>query len=128
MSESLEVTISLKLNGDEIKGLGFPINRRLEVDEVQALGPSEKANDGNDTTFTAVAIGDVDSVQALFYQVIDQAGGVRLEGGEATNVAVRLNAGGFVLIFGATGITDTNITDNNNSGSTLKKRVLAGGT
>lgn len=128
MSESLEITVSLKLNGEELKSLGFPLNRRVEVDEVQLMGPVDKADDGDDTTFSQVPIDSVASVEVLVYQAIDQALGLRVEGGESSTTAILLDAGGLVLIFDATGITVTNITDNNDSGSTAKRRGLAAGT
>jgi len=127
MSESLELTVSLKQNGQELTNLGFPLNKRITVDEVQSFGPTEEADDTNDTTFSQIPVDEVASVKAFVYQAIDQALGVRIEGGEATNVAIRLDAGGILIAFGAT-ITATNITVNNNSGSTAKQRGLAGGT
>jgi hypothetical protein len=127
MSESLELTVSCKLNGQELTSLGFPLNRRITVDEVQLFGPTEEADDGNDTTFSQVPVDQVASVKAFIWQAVDQAMGLRVEGGEATNVALRYDAGGIHISFGAT-ITATNITVNNNSGSTAKQRGLAGGT
>lgn len=121
---TIELYLSLKIDGDEANG--FPLRRRLEVDEVQRFNTQE-ADDGNDTTFSALPVGEVDSVQVLVYDSVDQATGVRLEGGEATNVAVRLNAGGLVAVFNGT-LTDTNLTVNNNSGAVARIKGLAGGT
>ena len=126
MSETLELTLSLKLNGKELQN--FPIHKRITVDEVQALLPSSKADDGDLTTFSAIAVGDVDSVTVFYFEAIDGAVGVRIEGSETGSTALRLASGGLVLVFGATGITDTNLTDNQNTGGVVNRRILAGGT
>lgn len=108
--------------------IGFPMTFEQTVDEAMQLLPVEKASDGNDTSFTAATIGDVDAVNFLFLRAVDRALGIRVEGGEATNVAIRLDAGGFILIGKATALTDTNITVNNNSGAVAKLSGIAGGT
>ena len=128
MSTILEATISLKVNGHELRALGFPLTARMTVDEFHAAGPYEEANDALDTTFSALPVGEIDSVRVFFLQALDQAIGQRLEGGEAGNTAVRLNAGGFIFIFNATGLTDTNLTINNNSGVTAQILPIVGGT
>ncbi|MEE9586108.1 MAG: hypothetical protein V3W09_04330 [Nitrososphaerales archaeon] len=125
---SIELFVSLKVDGFEAQSLGFPIKRRVEVDEFQPFAPYEKANDGDDTTFTALPIGGLPaSTQVLIYQAVDQALGLRTEGGEATNVANRLNAGGIIVMIDAA-ITTSNLTDNNNSGAIAKVKGAVGGT
>ncbi len=128
MASTYEINLSIKRNGQELTSLGFPVRARLSTDEDTFLPDISKAADGNDTSFTALSIGEVDSVQAFFYQAIDQALGVRVEGGESSNTAIRLNAGGFILIFDAVGITDSNITDNNNAGAAARVKSIAAGT
>ena len=122
---TIALTISLTI--DEKVPLGFPLTFTQDVDEITQLIPSEKSADGNATSFTALSIGDVDTVQFLFFKAISQALGLRIEGSESSSTAIRLDAGGFLLA-GKVTLTDSNITLNNNAGAVGTYNCLAGGT
>ena len=95
------------------------------VDELQQFDYEEPA-DNNDTTFSALPIQEVDSVQFLYMKAVNAAG-LRVEGSELTNVAIRLSANGFIIIGNCT-LTDTNITVNRNAATVARLEGLAGGT
>lgn len=123
MAELIQVHIDIRVNGQS----RFRLHRTYTVDEVQYFDPYEKAADGGDTTFVALPVGEVDSVKVLAFHAVDQALGLRAEGGEATNVAIRHDVGGFLVAGGVT-IPDSVLTVNNNAGATAKIRGLAAGT
>lgn len=119
----LQLTIDAKVDGNPVRG--FPKNLLLSVDETQEFD-YEEPGDSNDTTFSALPIGEVDSVQTLILEAVN-AVGVRLEGGESSNTAIRFSAGGGLVAWGVT-LTDSNCTVNVNSASVARVRGLAGGT
>lgn len=121
---TIQVYLDVKVDG--VRQNQFPVYRSYTVDEVQTFDYTE-ANDGDNTTFSAVPLNQVDSVQNLIVQALDQAIGLRVEGSESSSVAIRLSATGLVAIFDAT-ITNTNITVNNNSGSDARIAGLGAGT
>lgn len=121
---TLKVHIDVSIDSKQL--YGFPLEYKATVDEFQQFDYDEP-NDGDDTTFSALPLSQITTIQDLLVKAVDQAVGVRVEGGEATNVAIRLASGGIVLILGAT-ITSSNLTANNNSGSDANLFGFGGGT
>jgi len=95
------------------------------VDELQEFDYEEPA-DNNDTTFSALPVQEVDTVQLLVVHAVD-AIGLRIEGGEAGNVAVRLSANGGLLMWKGT-LANTDVKVNVNSASVARLRGLGAGT
>jgi len=102
--------------------------RRLQVDEIQEFGPYEKVDDGDGTTFTAIPTGQLDEIQVLVLQAVDQQLTFRLDG--QTDAGIVVNAGGTIILIDVDidAAAATNVTVNNNSGSTALIRGVAGGT
>ena len=119
------IRVNLQLTIDNISVRGFPVQFTQVVDELQQFDYEEPA-DNNDTTFSALPIQEVDSVQFLYMKAVNAAG-LRVEGSELTNVAIRLSANGFIIIGNCT-LTDTNITVNRNAATVARLEGLAGGT
>ena len=119
------IRISLTLTIDNVNVRGFPVQLTQVVDELQQFDYEEPA-DNNDTTFSALPVQEVDTVQFLYMKAL-QAVGLRVEGSELTNVAIRLSANGFIIIGNCT-LTDSNITVNRNAATVARLEGLAGGT
>jgi hypothetical protein len=119
----LQLRIEALYDGKPVTG--FPVNVVQSVDEAQQFD-HEKAADNNDTSFSALPVGEVDTVAALLL-VAQDAIGQRLEGGEATNVAVRISAGGGFVGWGLS-LTDSNLTVNRNAATVARIRGGAFGT
>lgn len=118
---TLRVTVQVDLDGVPVAG--FPLVRRLELDESQGF-VFEKATGGG---YTAVPTGELATVQALVL-TSDQDVTIRLNG--QSDAGVALVAGGVLAIVDATinaGAT-TNVTVTNASGSTANIRGVAAGT
>lgn len=122
MTDQLEVTVSVKLNGYEIAG--FPYRKRLLVDEAQQFS-YEKATGGGYETLPTTQIA---SLAALILSSPDQALTVRLDG--QSDAGIVLNAGGLVLVVDGTldAGASTNATIDNSSGSTALVQGLGAGT
>lgn len=120
-----ELYLDLYVDGARMEQIGFPMTLRATRAEFQAFNYLEP-NDGNDTTFSALPVEQVATLRDLLATAIDQAIGIRLEGGEAGNIAIRLSANGLVLVFNGT-ITATNVTVNNNSGQNARLRGFGAG-
>lgn len=120
----MQLTLDARING--YSALGFPLQFLFTLDELQQFDYDEP-DDGNDTTFSALPVTQIDTVEALLVQAIDNAIGIRLEGGEVGNAALRLSARGGILVWGAT-LTGTNLTVNNNTGVTARVAGFGGGT
>ena len=121
MSASLEVTISVKKDGVAVDG--FPMTRRIEVDESVSF-EHEEADGGG---YVTLPTGELDEINALLVRV-DQQVTIRLDA--QTDAGIVLNAGGMLFILDAdidAGST-TNATISNASGSTVNIRGLAAGT
>lgn len=93
---SLELSIMLRRDG--IPSPGFPVTRRIEVDEVQTF-KYEKAADNDSTTFSGVPADQIATIQALCLRT-SKAVTLRLDG--QTDAGIVLNAGGMVIILDAT--------------------------
>ena len=122
---TLEITISLKMNGQEVTSHGFPFIRRKEVDEVQMFDYT-KADDSDDTTFTSAPIQQLDEVQ-VYVAKVDAAAKKRFD--NQSDASVNMNAGGMVVLFDVDidAGSATNVLVNAN-GVTPQIVGLAGGT
>lgn len=122
---TLKFTIQAELDGVSISG--FPITKRLTVAETQQFR-YEEADDGNTTTFSAVPADQLAEIQALLLQT-DQQLTFRLDG--QSDAGITLNAAGILLLIDCdidAGAGSSNLSVNNNSGSTANVTGLAGGT
>ena len=120
----LRLTVNLEMDGEIVPG--YPKIKRISVDESQSFR-MEKADDGDATTFTALPTAQLGEVQALIVEA-DQQITHRLDG--QTDAGVVMNAGGILIIFNADldASATTNITSNNNTGSTANIKGIVGGT
>lgn len=119
----LSVMIDLLIDRDRVRG--FPVQITQNIDEIQEFD-YEEPGDSNDTTFSVLPVQEVDTVQFVYLKARD-AVGVRIEGGEGTNVAIRLSANGYIIIGNCT-LTDTNLTVNRNAATVARLVGIAGGT
>jgi hypothetical protein len=93
MSTSLELTITLRRDGKAADG--FPLVRRIEVDEIQTF-EYEKIADGNITTYTAFPTNQLDTVQAF---VIKSDSDITVRFNNQTDAGILLKAGGIIALF-----------------------------
>lgn len=121
---TLEIMVSLKLNGIELESMGFPFRRRLEVDEVQPFDTTF----ANGLTNTDPGVtGQIANIQVLVLAGT-QALTARLNG--QSDAGIDTNTDGFFVVMDGTidaGAT-TNLVLTNASGSDAQIRGIAGGT
>lgn len=123
MPTTIDITVTVKRDGLDIPG--YPVSRRVTVDEVQSF-EYEEANDGDTTTFSDIPVAQLTSIQALLLRT-DQQVNIRMDG--ATDAGILLNAGGILVIIDHTNDSGSNrLRVNNNSGSIAVLKGLAGGT
>lgn len=120
----IKMMLSMQIDGKP--ATGFPLLIEQTVAELQGTPLYIEPGDSNDTTFSAIPLDQITTLQFFFLRAIDRAVGVRLEGGEAGNVAIRIGVGGIILVMNGT-ITRTNATINVNSASTASVDQLGGG-
>lgn len=122
MAANLELNITLKQDGKMVSG--FPLYRRLVVDELQQFQTEQPSSVG---TFVALPATLIDVAQALILTP-NQSVTVRLNG--QSNAGVTLLAGGLLLILDAslTAGAATNVTVDNSTGVTATLTGLVGGT
>lgn len=89
MAHILELTLSLKMDG--LAYPGFPLSRRLQVDEVVPLGFEQDASTG----YTSLA-GSLTSLSVAIFTT-DQLVSLRVNNQSTGSIPV--NAGGVVVIF-----------------------------
>lgn len=122
---TLTVKVDVEIDGTPIAG--FPIVRRLTVDEVQSFD-YEQAAHGDAVTFAAIPADQLAEIQALLVRT-DKPVTLRLDG--QADAGVGLNAGGLILLLDVdvdAGAGAANAKVNNNSGATATLRGLAAGT
>ena len=112
MPDTYKLTLALEKNGTPVPGYD-PLVRRLTVDQSQSFDELLASGGGA----VALPIGQVGTVSLLILT------GDQLQ--TYTSGAITLNAGGLILLFNATGATET-LT--NASGTTANNKGLAGGT
>lgn len=115
---SVIVEVKFSIDGEPIRG--FPLTRRLAVDEIQTAKPYEKTSGAG---FVDLPIAELGTIQYLLIEP-DQATTYQFADGAAGNIA--LNANGFILIVNGN-LTATPEVENT-SGNTAKIKVQAGGT
>ncbi len=121
------VKLVIQLEIDNKPVAGFPLVRRLSVDEIQNYN-YEEPNDGDMTTFSLIPADQLATIQALLIRS-DKQVNIRLDG--QTDAGILLSADGILLIIGATidaGAGASNAKVNNNSGATAQVQGFAGGT
>jgi hypothetical protein len=116
---NLLVEVNVTLDDQPVRG--FPITRRVTLDEVQAATPYEKATGGGFVDLPV--IGELTTKQFLLFQG-DKALSLRFGSGAAGDIALAANA--LVLVVDANHTADIEV--DNSSGSTAKIKVIAGGT
>jgi len=123
---SVKVVVDVEIDG--VKVPGFPLTRRITVDEVQHFDYEEGA-DNDTTTYSALPTAQVASIQALILRPTEQPITLRLDA--QTDAGIIINAGGLIVIVDATidaGAT-TNATVNNPDASALSRlKGFAAGT
>lgn len=121
MPANIEMTLTMKRDGKLIAG--FPLYRRIQVDEAQAF-VTEQANGGG---YVTLPITSIDTLQMLLLNPSRQVT-VRLNGQAAQGLVI--NSGGILLFIDAsvTAGASTNATVENVSGATAVLEGLAGGT
>ena len=128
---TLTVTVSVLQDGAGPLP-GFPLTRRVSVDEIQSFAV-EQASAGNTTTWAALPLSSLDTVTFLVVRS-DRAVTFRLNDGTAdatTLPSIPLAAGGLLMLIDGrlrAGAGASNARTNNNSGSTAVLRGLGGGT
>ena len=128
---TLTVTVTVSQDGGEPLP-GFPLTRRVSVDEVQTFA-TEQANAADTTTWVALPLSSLDTVTFLVVRS-DRAVTFRLNDGiadAATTATLPLAAGGLLMLVNGTlraGSGSANARVNNNSGATAVLRGVGGGT
>ena len=123
---SVKLTVDLEVDG--VKVQGFPLVRRITVDEVQHFEYDEAA-DNDSTTFSALPTAQIASVQALLLRPLEQPITLRLDG--QSDAGIIISTGGIVIIMGATidAGAATNATVNNPDATAVSKlKGFAAGT
>jgi len=123
---SIKLSVNLEIDGVTVTG--FPLIRRLSVDEIQHFDYEEGA-DNDTTTFSALPTAQIAAIQALLLRPLEQPITLRLDA--QSDAGIIINAGGLIIIMDATidaGAT-TNATVNNPDASALSRlKGFAGGT
>jgi hypothetical protein len=118
---TLKVTIDAELDG--VRVAGFPLVRRLTVDEAQSFDVTRATGGG----FVALPTGELGELQVLVLQV-DQAVTLRLDA--QADAGIVINPGGVIALVDVD-VDDgaaTNATLSNASGSNVQAKGLVGGT
>lgn len=121
---SIEVEVNVKVDGNSLAG--YPVVRRLEVNEIAAFD-YQQVNQGDTTTFIGVPADILDTIRAIILRV-DQPMNLRLNG--QSDAGIDLSAGALLVILDAlidAGAGASNASLNNNSGNIAVIRGLAGG-
>lgn len=119
---NVKIRIEVEVDGQALAG--FPVTRRIEVDEAQAFDYEKASGAG----YAALPADQLDTIQALILRS-DQAITLRLN--NQSDAGVLLNAGGLVIVLDATiaaGAGAMNAKLENTSGSTAGINGIAGGT
>ena len=118
MAHTLEMTLSLKMDG--LPYPGFPLSRRLQVDEVASLGYEQDAGAGYTNlaaVFTSLSVVVLTTDQALSLRCNNQSNG-----------SIPLNSGGLVVVFDGAIDTATLLSVLNSGGTNANMNGILGGT
>ncbi len=118
MSHSLEMTLSLKMDG--LAYPGFPLSRRVQVDEVAPVGYEQDAGAG----YTALS--GVFGSLSVVVLTTDQALSLRMN--NQSNGSLPLNSGGVVVVFDGAIDTGTLLSVLNSGLVNANMNGLLGGT
>lgn len=123
MADTLTCTISIEKNGQSLPG--FPVVRRVSVDEMSTFSTEQASSDG----VFATPISNLDSV-TFFYYTANQITKLLFDANSDTAAPLELAANGLVLLINPVidSGASTNITIENDSGSTALRTGVAGGT
>lgn len=121
MPANIELTLTIKRDGKLLAG--FPLYRRLAVDEAQSFVVEQASGGG----YATLPITSLDTLQMLLLNPSRQVT-LRLNGQSAQGLVI--NAGGIFLFLdgSCTAGASTNATVDNSSGNTALLEGLAGGT
>ena len=104
---SIVATLTLTIDGQPVTG--FPITRRITVDELQHFD-YEEAADNDAITYSDLPVTQLTSIQFLLLRALEQPINLRVDG--QTDGQIEINVGGFVLMMDVT-----------NNAATLRARV-----
>ena len=113
----VEVNVTL----DDVPVRGFPLTRRVTLDEVQAALPYEKVTGGGFVDLPTIA--ELATKQFILFQG-DKALSLRFGSGAAGDLVLGANA--IVLVVDMNHTADLEV--DNSSGTTAKIKVIVGGT
>jgi hypothetical protein len=116
------IKISIDCEIDGVRVPGYPLSRRISVDETQQFSVVRATAGG----YVATPTSDLASLKALILNS-DQAVTLRLDG--QSDAGIELNAGGIIAIIDATidAGASTNATVSNASGSDAQVEGIAAG-
>ena len=124
MADTLTCTISIEKNGQPLPG--FPVVRRVSVDEMVSFSTEQASSDG---VFVAPNLSSLGAV-TFFYYTADQITKLLFDGNSDGTAPLEMSANGLLLLVNPTidSGSSTNITVENDSGSTALLTGVAGGT
>jgi len=122
---SIEATLTLKIDGQPVTG--FPITRRITVDELQHFD-YEEAADNDTTTYSDLPVAQLATIQFLLLRALEQPINLRVDG--QTDGQIEINVGGFVLFMDVTNNSGSNRARVNNPDASALSvlKGIAGGT
>ncbi len=123
---SIKVVVDVEVDG--VKVPGFPLTRRLSVDEVQHFD-YEEAADNDSTTYSTLPTTQLATIQSLVLRPLEQPITLRLDA--QSDAGIIINTGGLIVIIDATidAGASTNATVNNPDASALSRlKGFAAGT
>jgi len=100
---SIEATVTLKVDGQPVQG--FPVTRRITVDEIQSFN-YEEAADNDTTTYSDLPVAQLTSIQFMLLRALEQPINLRVDG--QTDGQIEINVGGFVLMMDVTNNAGSN--------------------
>lgn len=121
---NLKIIVNVELDGAQAPG--FPLTRRIFVDEVQQFEYEKLSQSAG--VHQALPADQLESIQALIIQASDVLS-VRLDG--QSDAGIILNRGGILIILDATidaGAGSANASVSNINGDPITVKGLAGGT
>ncbi len=120
MSSNVKVTINVEIDGQQVEG--YPLIKRLTVDELQQFN-YEKATGGG---YVALPVDQLSNIQFLVLKPTEQ---ITLRLDAQTDAGIVIAANGIVLLVGVT-IDDgtTRATIDNSSGAIAVIKGIGGGT
>lgn len=124
MADTLTCTVSIEKNGQQLPG--FPVVRRVSVDEMVAFSTEHSSSDG---VFSAPSgVTALDSI-TFFYYTANQITKILFDGNSDGTAPLEIAANGLVVLINPTiDAGASNILIENDSGNTALLTGVAGGT